>query len=99
MFDIIKEKMRDFIKNERLGESEIRDEEMEDVTIRLANMQLAGELIRMINLNRYDKKVLKYVAPYFNLNINDFDDDSNSETGSEIEIKPKKNKSIVKFKK
>jgi hypothetical protein len=27
MFEIIKEKMRDYIKNERLGESEIRDNE------------------------------------------------------------------------
>ena len=63
--------MREYIKNERLEESEIRDEEMEDITTRLSNMQLAGELIRLINLNKYDGKVLKYVAPYFNLNIDE----------------------------
>lgn len=59
MFEIIKEKMRAYIKNERLEESEIRDDEMECITLRLANMQLAGELISLINLNRFDGKVLK----------------------------------------
>ena len=49
MFEIIKEKLREYIKNERLEESEIRDEEIEDITTRLSNMQLAGELIRLIN--------------------------------------------------
>ena len=63
MFEIIKEKMREYIKNGRLEESEIRDEEMDNITSRLANMQIARELIRMINLNKYDTKVLKYVAP------------------------------------
>jgi hypothetical protein len=47
---------------------------MEDITTRLGNMQLAGELIRLINLNRYDAKVLKYVAPYFNLNVESSDE-------------------------
>ena len=63
MFEIIKEKMREYIKNGRLEESEIRDEEMDNITSRLANMQIARELIRMIDLNKYDTKVLKYVAP------------------------------------
>jgi hypothetical protein len=76
MFEIIKEKMRKYIKSERLEESEIRDEEMEDITTRLSNMQLAGELIRLINLNKYDAKVLKYVTPYFNLNVDNTSDDS-----------------------
>ncbi len=98
MFEIIKEKMKEYIKNERLGESEIRDDEMEDVALKLANMQLAGELIRMINLNKYHKKVLKYVAPYFNLNIDESSDDSNSEIDSEIKIKLKKKNNIVKSK-
>ncbi len=56
---------------------------MEDVTIKLANMQLAGELIRMINLNRYDKKVLKYVAPYFNLNIDGSEGESSNDSDCE----------------
>jgi hypothetical protein len=30
MFEIIKEKMREYIKNERLEDSQIRDDEMED---------------------------------------------------------------------
>ena len=77
MFEIIKEKMRDYIKNGRLEESEIRDNQMENITIRLGNMQLAGELIRSINLSKYDGKVLKYVAPYFNLTI-DSSDESDS---------------------
>ena len=47
-----------------------------EITIRLGNMQLAGELIRMINLNKYDGKVLKYVAPYFNLTIDSSDPES-----------------------
>jgi hypothetical protein len=76
MFEIIKEKMRNYIKNERLEESEIRDNQMEDITIRLGNMQLAGELIRAINLNKFDVKVLKYVAPYFNLTIDSSDSGS-----------------------
>jgi hypothetical protein len=76
MFEIIKEKMREYIKNERLEESEIRDDEMDCVTLRLGNMQLAGELIRLINLNKYDTKVLKYVAPYFNLNVDSSDESS-----------------------
>lgn len=71
--------MREYIKKERLEDLEIRDEEMENVTVRLANMQSAGELIRSINLNKYDKKVLKFVAPYFNLNI---DEDSESDNDS-----------------
>ena len=69
MFEIIKEKMREYIKNERFEESEIKDDKMEDIAIILANMQLAGELIRTINLNKFDGKVLKYVAPYFNLGV------------------------------
>jgi hypothetical protein len=55
-------------------------------------MQLAGELIRLINLNRYDGKVLKYVAPYFNLII-DSSDESDSSFGSDDE---KLNKLIKK---
>ena len=69
MFEIIKEKMKEYIKNGKMCERDIRDEEMEDITIRLANMQLAGELITLINLNKFDAKVLKCVAPYFNINI------------------------------
>jgi hypothetical protein len=79
MLEIIKEKMREYIKNEKVDDSEIRDNRMEDITIRLSNMQSAGELIRSINLNKYDSKVLKYVAPYFNLNV---DSDSESNSGS-----------------
>ena len=75
--------MREYIKNERLEESEIRDEEIEDITTRLSNMQLAGELIRSINLNKYDGKILKYVAPYFNLNIDESNDSSDSEMEDE----------------
>jgi hypothetical protein len=84
MFDIIKEKMRDFIKDERLEDSEIRDDKMEDITTRLSNMQLAGELIAMINLNKYDTKVLKYVTPYFNLTIDSSDSDSHESDKKEI---------------
>ena len=82
MLEIIKEKMKEYIKSERLEDSQIRDDEIEDITLRLSNMQLAGELIRLINLNKYDGKVLKYVAPYFNLIIdssNEFDSDSDNE--------------------
>jgi hypothetical protein len=54
-------------------------------------MQSAGELIRLINLNKYDGKVLKYVAPYFNLNI-DSDSSSNESSDSDQENnhKPKR---------
>jgi hypothetical protein len=81
MFEIIKEKMREYIKNGGLKESEIRDEDIDNITIRLANMQLAGELIRLINLNKYDGKVLKYVAPYFNLIIDSSDSESEESDG------------------
>ncbi len=78
MFEIIKDQMKDYIKRERLEESEIRDVFTEDITIKLTNMQLAGELIRAINLHQFNGKVLKYVAPYFNLNLDnecsDFED-------------------------
>jgi hypothetical protein len=86
MFEIIKEKMRDYIKNGRLEESEIRDNKMEDITIRLGNMQSAGELIRLINLNKYDGKVLKYVAPYFNLTIDSSDESESSDDFEEEKI-------------
>ncbi len=79
MFEIIKEK----IKNERLEDPEIRDKKMEDITLRLSNMQSAGELIRVINLNKYNSKVLKCVAPYFNLIIED--NDSNNSNITELE--------------
>ena len=78
MFEIIKEKMKDFIKNGRLEESEIRDNKMEDITTKLGLMQSAGELIRQINLNKFDGKVLKYIAPYFNLNVENDEDTDNS---------------------
>ena len=77
MFEIIKEKMREYIKKEKLEDTEIRDDEMEDITIRLGQMQNAGELIRLINLSKLDGKVLKYVAPYFNLNIDNLSDNDN----------------------
>ena len=84
MFEIIKEKMREYIKNERLEDSQIRDDEIDDITLRLSNMQLAGELIRLINLNKYDGKVLKYVAPYFNLIVDSNDEyDSGSDSDNE----------------
>ncbi len=93
MFEIIKEKMKEYIKNGGLEESEIRDEEMDNITSRLANMQLAGELIRLINLNKYDAKVLKYVTPYFNLNIDELSNNSDSETENDKLQK----KSNIKF--
>lgn len=65
----------------------MRNWEIENITTRLSNMQLAGELIRLINLNKYDRKVLKYVAPYFNLII---DSDSNSDSGDNSEGEPPK---------
>ncbi len=54
---------------------------MEVITTRLANMQLARELIRSININKLDCKVLKYVAPYFNLNIDGESDSDFSDNG------------------
>lgn len=90
MFEIIKDKMRTYIKNKKIEDSEIRDNQMEDITARLGLMQSAGELIRQINLSKFDKKVLKYVAPYFNLNIDNSDesdiestDDTNTTDDSE----------------
>ena len=89
MFEIIKDKMKEYIKNGRLEDSEIRDEGIEDITVRLGQMQSAGELIRLINLNKYDGKVLKYVAPYFNLSI---DSESDSEESEDEKPMAKKSK-------
>ena len=79
MFEIIKEKMREYIKNGRLEETEIRDDDIENITMKLSNMQSAGELIRLINLNKFEGKVLKYVSPYFNLIIDSDSSESSDE--------------------
>ena len=79
MFEIIKKKMKEYIQNNKITETVIRDDDMEDITVRLSRMQSAGELISLINLGKLDSKVLKYVAPYFNLSV-DIDDSESSDS-------------------
>ena len=69
MFEIIKKKMKEYIQKRSITDTEIRDDEMENITVRLSHMQNAIELISLINLNKLNIKVLTCVAPYFNLNI------------------------------
>ena len=45
MFDIIKDKMRDYIRKGKIDDSNISDDKMEDISLRLSNMQSASELI------------------------------------------------------
>ncbi len=82
MFEIIRDRIEEYIDENKLSESDIRDNETDEINMRLSNLQLAGELIRDINASKFEAKVLKYVAPYFNLIINS--------SGSESDEKSKK---------
>lgn len=79
MFDIIKNKLRKYVKYKILEESNVKNKNVDDVVIKFKNMHIANELIKMINSDKYNRKVLKYVAPYFNLNIDDPDSESDVE--------------------
>jgi len=70
MFEIIKDKMKEYVDKNKVSEADIRNDKTDGISVKLSNIQLACELIRDINASKFEGKVLKYVAPYFNLNIN-----------------------------